>query len=78
MGIAAKWKGTGASKEEWRDSHYRVEGPVVAQMQSAFLDNWIESTGHVLHGEAYFPEQPAAAPNGSISQVFKSAPGEGS
>lgn len=77
VGIADKWTGNARTKDEWRDSHYRVEGPVVAQMQSAFLDNWIEGTGRVLHGEAYFPEQ-AASPDGARAQMFKSAPGEGS
>jgi cardiolipin synthase len=28
----------------------------VAQMQAAFMENWIEVTGNVLHGEEYFPE----------------------
>ncbi|MBL8115027.1 MAG: cardiolipin synthase B, partial [Acidobacteria bacterium] len=77
VGIADKWNGNARTKEEWRDSHYRVEGPVVAQMQSAFLDNWIEGTGRVLHGDAYFPEQTASA-EGARAQMFKSAPGEGS
>jgi cardiolipin synthase len=36
--------------------HFRVEGPVVGQMQAAFLDNWIKTTGNVLHGDAYLPE----------------------
>ena len=41
--------------EHWRDSHYRIEGPAVAQMQAAFMDNWIKTTGKVLQGEPYFP-----------------------
>lgn len=77
VGIADKWNGNARTKEEWRDSHYRVEGPVVAQMQSAFLDNWIEGTGRVLHGDAYFPEQ-AVSSEAVRAQMFKSAPGEGS
>lgn len=41
VGIADLWTGHAQDPEHWRDSHYRVEGPVVAQMQAAFLDNWI-------------------------------------
>ena len=37
------------------------KGPVVAQMQAAFMDNWIKTTGTVLHGDDYFP---ALAPAG--------------
>jgi len=44
-------------------------------MQSAFLDNWIEVSGHVLHGAAYFPPiEPVAA---HTAQVFMSSPGGG-
>ena len=35
--------------------HFRVEGPVVAQFQAAFNDNWIKTTGEVLNGDDYFP-----------------------
>src|SRR6185503_10383326 len=55
VGIADNWEGHAESPEHWRDSHYRIEGPAVAQMQAAFMDNWIKTTGKVLQGDAYFP-----------------------
>ncbi|MDQ3618002.1 MAG: phospholipase D-like domain-containing protein [Pseudomonadota bacterium] len=55
VGIADLWQGDAQNPEHWRDVHFRVEGPVVAQMQAAFNDNWIKTTGEVLNGEAYFP-----------------------
>jgi cardiolipin synthase len=54
--VGREWTGNAQDPEHWRDTHYEVEGPVVAQMQSAFVDNWIKTTGTVLHGERYFPE----------------------
>ena len=51
VGIADNWDGNADAPEHWRDSHYRIEGPAVAQMQAAFLDNWIKTTGVVLRGE---------------------------
>ncbi len=76
VGIADQWDGNAASPNEWRDSHYRVEGPVVAQMQAAFLDNWMKTRAIVLHGEEYFP---VLVPAGSHRcQMFKSSPMEGS
>jgi cardiolipin synthase A/B len=76
VGIADKWSGHAQDPEHWRDSHFRLEGPAVAQMQAAFMDNWIKTQSKVLHGEEYFP---ALTPVGSSSaQVFKSSPGEGS
>lgn len=76
VGIADKWSGHAQDPEHWRDSHFRLEGPAVAQMQAAFMDNWIKTQSRVLHGEEYFPALVAAGP--SSAQVFKSSPGEGS
>lgn len=55
VGIADQWTGDGGDPEHWRDTHFRVEGPVVAQLQAAFNDNWIKTTGQVLNGPRYFP-----------------------
>ena len=76
VGIADEWDGNAASPEERRDTHYRVEGPVVAQMQAAFLDNWMKTRAMVLHGDDYFPELHPAGPH--RCQMFKSSPMEGS
>lgn len=76
VGIAPAWTGNAQDPEHWRDSHYLVRGPAVAQMQATFLDNWLKVTGKVLHGEAYFP---AIAPaGGQKAQMFSSSPSSGS
>lgn len=76
VGIADKWRGNAQDKGHWRDTHFRVEGPVVAQMQAVFMDNWIKATGRVLHGEDYFP---ALKPRGEeAAQMFSSSPTGGS
>jgi cardiolipin synthase A/B len=76
VGIADPWLGDAQDPDHWRDSHFRVDGPVVAQMQAAFLDNWMKATGDVLHGEPYFPP---LSPQGEVTaQMFRSDPGEGS
>jgi len=56
VGIADIWEGDADSPEHWRDTMARIEGPVVAQMQSAFEDNWSEVTGEILVGDRYFPQ----------------------
>ncbi len=76
VGIADVWTGHGQDPDHWRDSHFRVEGPVVAQMQSVFMDNWIKVTGKVLHGADYFPAVPAVGEG--RAQVFSSSPAGGS
>ena len=76
VGIAPRWSGHAQDPDHWRDTHFQVEGPVVAQMQAVFLDNWIKVSGEVLHGPDYFP---ALAPVGQgASQVFSSSPTGGS
>ena len=75
-GIADAWKGDGRTHGFWRDSHFKVEGPAVAQMQNAFLDNWQETRGELLHGDAYFPKLECMGDK--TCQVFKSSAGEGS
>lgn len=76
VGIADNWLGHAQDADHWRDSHYRIAGPVAAQMQAAFLDNWIKTSGEVLHGEDYFPELKPAGEH--YAQVFKSSSSEGS
>ncbi len=76
VGIAPKWTGDGQDAEHWRDTHFRIEGPVVAQMQAVFMDNWLKVTGQVMHGEAYFPALQTAG--STDAQVFSSSPSGGS
>jgi cardiolipin synthase len=76
VGIADQWQGNAQDEDHWRDSHFKVEGPVVAQLQSAFLDNWNATRPEVPHGDKYFPE--IKEHGNSLAQVFKSSPEEGS
>jgi cardiolipin synthase len=76
IGVADHWLGNAEDPDHWRDSHFQAEGPVVAQLQAAFMDNWIESKGRILDGPDYFP---ALEPVGShYAQAFRSSPSEGS
>ena len=76
VGIAPLWTGNAQDPDHWRDSHFRVEGPVVAQMQSVMLDNWVKTTGKVVHGVEYFP--PPRPVGSQSAQVFASSPSGGS
>jgi cardiolipin synthase len=75
VGIADPWRGDAHDQWHWRDTHFQVEGPVVAQMQAAFLDNWVSVCGCVLHGSEYLP--PLEPQGTHAAQVFSSAPGGG-
>ena len=76
VGIADKWDGNAEDPDHWRDTHYRVRGPVVAQMQATFIDNWTKVRGEVLHGLRYFP--PLEPVGLAAAQMFMSSPTGGS
>jgi cardiolipin synthase A/B len=75
-GVSRKWMGNGRTEHHWRDTDVRVEGPVVEYLQAAFAENWLEATGMVLGGEAYFPRP--IEPRGQVhAQVARSSPAGG-
>jgi len=76
VGIADLWQGNAEDPDHWRETHFRVEGPVVAQFQAAFNDNWIKSTGELLNGTTYFPALTSA---GALdAHLFIASPAGGS
>jgi cardiolipin synthase len=75
LGIADLYLGHAQDKDHWRDGQFRVAGPVVGQLQAAFLDNWIETGGPLLHGTDYFP--PLDSVGGARAQAVHSSPGGG-
>ncbi|MFM0339001.1 cardiolipin synthase [Paraburkholderia fungorum] len=76
VGIAPEWTGNAQDERHWRDTHFRVAGPVVGHMQAVFMDNWVKATGNVLHGADYFPD---VEPVGDgLAHMFSSSPSGGS
>src|SRR5205814_8299944 len=70
VGIADLWTGNADSPQHWRDNHYRVTGPVVAQLQATFATSWLKTRGQVLHGADYFP--PLAPTGPYLAQAIRS------
>jgi cardiolipin synthase len=50
--------GDGAHK----DLHFRLEGPVVGQLQETFAEDWAFTTRERLHGDVWFPPLEARGP----------------
>jgi cardiolipin synthase len=72
VGFADQWRGDADSREHWRDTQVRVEGPAVRGLQRAFQENWSEATGEPVVGDEFFPALP---PAGSASAaVVPSSP----
>ena len=62
VGIAEEWGGDARDQTEWRDTHFRVEGPAVDGLAAAFIQDWAE-TGRPLYDECdRFPDQPKPGP----------------
>ena len=57
-----------------RDTHFRLEGPVVEQLTEAFADDWLYETGEKLLEDAWFPE--LASCGEAIARVVPSGPDE--
>jgi cardiolipin synthase len=76
VGMGIEWKDGLKGLPPWRETHFKAEGPVVAQMQAVFVDNWIKATGRVLHGAEYFPK--LANCGDMEAQMFGSSPVGGS
>ncbi len=57
-----------------RDTHFRIEGPVVEQLTDAFADDWLFTTGEHLPDADWFPP---LEPVGTVSaRVVPSGPDE--
>ena len=54
-GIADHWDPGDKGKPPWRDMMFRVEGALVVGLQTAFAENWVESSGQILSDPADFP-----------------------
>ena len=75
IGIADPYSGNAQDMDHWRDSQFQFEGPVVAQLQADFLDNWIKTGGVLLDGPEYFPRLDSVGPQ--MAQAFHNSPGDG-
>jgi cardiolipin synthase len=73
VGIAEEWTGDAEDPDHWRDTHVRVEGPVVRGLFGAFAENWLEATGEVLVGPGYLPELKEGNSGGPMMVVRSSA-----
>ncbi|MDQ3679287.1 MAG: phospholipase D-like domain-containing protein [Actinomycetota bacterium] len=69
VGIGDVWRGDARDPSEWRDTHFRVEGPAVDGLMGAFVHNWAETRRPLLDQGDRFPER--GAPGASTVQVVR-------
>jgi cardiolipin synthase len=66
---------TDGKKVGWRDTHIKIEGPAVAALQWAFVNNWVRQEAGELPERNYFP---TLAPVGDkVVRVLASDPERG-
>jgi cardiolipin synthase len=55
----------------WRDTHMRLEGPVVSSLQRVFIEGWDFAKEEDLRGPEYFPPLPVirGAPNPTLKST---------
>jgi cardiolipin synthase len=77
-GIGAHWLDPPDGARPWRDTMVRVSGSVVAGMQGAFLDNWLESTGDILADPKLYLAEPPQGPGNAVVVSSVPSPARGS
>jgi cardiolipin synthase len=76
LGIDERWLGNARNPQEWRDMQVRVTGPVAAQMQAIFAEDWTYTTGEILAGDKFYPQ---IDPSGKLqAQAIKVSRGDSS
>ena len=75
FGVDDTWNGDGRTDGHWRETNVRLEGPVVQNLQEAFVEHWREATGVLLGGREYFPYPPVEIKDVPVqTQVVRSSP----
>ncbi len=75
FGIWESWLGNGRKPEEWRDTAVAVTGPVVADLQRAFEQNWREVGGAPLP-KADYPEPEVMGKTPAVFIATSPTPGK--
>jgi cardiolipin synthase len=71
LAIDDRWMGSARTPDEWREMVVKLEGPVVSQLQRIFMQDWLHTTGEVLHGDGEFPSIPYAGD--TAAQIISSS-----
>jgi cardiolipin synthase len=74
-GVSDHWMGNAQDAQHWRDTQFRIRGPIVRLLEAAFYENFIETAGDVT------PEidpPPAQAGQEGGSFLVRSSPTGGS
>ena len=74
INIGREYLGLDPERGTWRDTHLRVEGPVVNSLQRVFAGDWFQATQQLLGLARYYPEGKSPLPGDCLAQVIDSGP----
>lgn len=72
VGIASQWEGSARNPSEWRETHFRLTGPVVDGLHAAFMENWAEAARFTVDE---FPMTPPTRDGEALTHVISSIGG---
>ena len=75
MNIDRRYWRPDAPGEAFRDLHFRLRGPVVAQLAEVFADDWQFTTDEALRGAPWFRRRSLPA-GGCIARGIEAGPDE--
>jgi cardiolipin synthase len=73
INIGDEYRGAATESGGWRDTHIRMQGPAVHELQSVFLRDWVFSSGEIVKDPSFFPlfEEPVGE---AVASVLTSGP----
>ncbi|MFW6213166.1 MAG: phospholipase D-like domain-containing protein [Spirochaetota bacterium] len=72
VGIASEWEGDARGPDEWRDTHFRLDGPITLMLKATFLTDW-RDTDHAIDFEDASVKNVDAAGDVDVALVDGSA-----
>lgn len=75
VGFADNWLGHAQDKEHWRDTQFRIRGPIVRLLEAGFYENFVETAGEVT---PELDDPPQETDTGGASFLVRSSPTGGS
>jgi cardiolipin synthase A/B len=73
-GVADQWLRPHRRQAAWRDTMARIEGPIVAELQGVFAENWLECCGEILTSPRHWP--PLHSKGRTEAMLVKSSPSD--
>jgi len=74
LNISQRYLVERSAPDRVEDLHFEITGPVVAEMQHTFAEDWALATSEVLQGDAYFPPLSPTGP--ALCRGISSGPDE--